>query len=373
MREGALDAARVLFAEALARLDYHDGDLTALGMLRSAMVELSANRLHDSLNILTSAAVLFEASTNHVLRGCFHNELALVLKSLGATENCLDYIERVLSEYAAASFHFEQAGHARYQACVENNLAMLFLQVQRFAAAHEHLDRAQALFTQLNDAVHLARIEETRTRVLLAEGAIPKAEKIAEGVIGLLEKGGEPPVLAEALITQGVALSRLHRDEQARATFERAITIAEQAGDVASAGLAALTLVEQLFEHLSEQELCSILERARSFLKNTQNPTLLHRLTECACRVLSMIHTARPDWTTFSLNETLRRHEARFIEMALEDSGGSITKAAGLLGLTGHQTLSFILNQRHQQLLHARTPIKRRRRSICTREVGTPP
>jgi hypothetical protein len=49
--------------------------------------------------------------------------------------------------------------------------------------------------------------------------------------------------------------------------------------------------------------------------------------------------------------------------MALEDSGGSVTKAAALLGLPGHQSLNFILHRRHPELLNSRTPIKPRRRS----------
>jgi tetratricopeptide (TPR) repeat protein len=362
VNEDALDAARVLYAEALAQLDDQDGDLKAVAVLRSASLELLANRLTDAFSILTPAVALFEASTNHVLKGCFHNEFARVLKNLGVAESRPDYIERALNEYAAASFHLEQAGHARYQGCVENNLAMLFLHVESFAEAHEHLDRAQALFTRLDDRFRLAELEETRARVLLAEGAVLKAEQIAHVAFRTLEKGDQSSSLAEALTTQGIALSRLQRSEQARVTFERAISIAEQAGDLERAGLAALTLVEQLADHLSDNELCSVLERARSFLKDTQNTGTLHRLTECAYRVLSLIHTARPDWTTFSLSETLRRHEGHFIQMALEDSGGSVTKAAGLLRLPGHQTLSFILNTRHQQLLKARTPIKPRRR-----------
>src|SRR5215216_1517653 len=200
--------------------------------------------------------------------------------------------------------------------------------------------------------------------VLLAEGAVMKAEQIAHVAFRTLEKSDQQSSLVEALITQGIALSRLQRSEEARATFERAISIAEQAGDLERAGLGALTLVEQLAEHLSDDELCSVLERARSFLKATQNTAVLHRLTECACRALSIINTARPDWTNFSLSETLRRHEGRFIQMALEDSDGSVTKAAGLLGLSGYQTLSFILNARHQQLLKARKPIKPRRRRM---------
>lgn len=364
VREGALDVARILYAEALARLDDQDGDLKALVLLRSSIVELNADRLRDALRILESAVGLFQASTNHVLRGSFHNQFAAVLKNLGASETRTDYIDRVLNEYRAASFHFEQAGHVRYQACVENNLALLFLQVERLAEAHEHLDRAQALFTQLDDGTRLTRLEDARARVLLAEGKITKAEKVALAAVQRAEKGDEQSLLAEILTTHGIALARLHRCDQARATFKLATHIAQQAGDPERAGLAALALVEELIEYLSDDDLCSILERARGLLKGTQNTASLRRLTECAYRALSIIHTARPDWTTFSLNETLHRHEARFIRMALEESGGSVTRAAGLLGLPGHQTLSFILNHRHQQLLQMRTPVRPRRRRI---------
>lgn len=363
VREGALDEARVQSAEALARLDDRDGDLKAVGILRSSIIELQANRLNESLNLLTTSAGLFEASTDHVLRGSFHNEVANVLKRLGVGKNQPENVERVLNEYAVASFHFEQAGHARYQGRVENNLAMLFLQLERFTEAHEHLDLAQALFTRSDDTLSLAGIEETRARVLLAESAFQKAEKSADSAVKLLEKGDEQSMLAEALTTHGIALSHLRRCEQARATFERAMNIAEQAGHVESAGLASLSLVEQLAEHLSTDELCLNVERARNFLKHTQNVDTLRRLSECSYRALSRAHTVRPDWTTFSLSETLERYEARFIQMALEDSGGSVTKAATLLGLRGHQSLTFILNRRHPELLEARTPVKPRRRS----------
>lgn len=363
MREGALDAARVQSAEALTQLDDRDGDLKALGILRSSNIELLANRPNESLNLLRTAALLFEASADHVLRGSFHNEVANVLKRFGVGENQPEYVERVLNEYAAASFHFEQAGHARYQGCVENNLALLFLQLERFTEAHEHLDCAQALFTRLADTLRLAAIEETRARVLLAEGAFQKAEKSADSAVKLLEKGDEQSMLAEALATHAIVLSHLRQGEQARATFERAMMIAEQAGHLESAGLASLSLIEQLAEHLSTDELCVILERARNFLRHTQNADTLHRLNECAYRALSRVHTVRPDWTSFSLSETLKGYEARFIQMALEDSGGSVTKAATLLGLRGHQSLTFILNRRHPKLLKARTPVKTRRRS----------
>ncbi len=96
-----------------------------MALLRLAIVEGSANRLHDALSIDTEAAPLFEKSSNHTLKGKFHNEFGFVLRNLGAAERRPDYIDRALIEYEAASYHFEQAGHRRYQACVENNLGYL--------------------------------------------------------------------------------------------------------------------------------------------------------------------------------------------------------------------------------------------------------
>lgn len=355
-REGALNEARLLLSQALSLLDDDDGELKGLTLLRSATVETLANRLSDALNLLTRAAPLFEASNNHTLVRYFYYDLATVLKNLGAAENRADYIDRALIEFAAASYHFEQAGHDRYQACVENNLAMLFFKANRFADAHEHLDRAQALFTTLRDVVHLAQVAETRARVLLAEGDLVQAERFARTAVQLLENRDERSFRVEALTTHGTALARLHREDQAQATLERAIHEAEQAGDLESAGLAALTLVEELPEHLTDDELYKHLEYAAALLENTQNPDLLHRQKNCFRRFVPRI--LWPDWPT-SLRNSVLKHEARQIQRALEESGGVKVQAARLLELT-HQGLEKILNTRHRDLQGVLATIKAR-------------
>jgi DNA-binding NtrC family response regulator len=64
-----------------------------------------------------------------------------------------------------------------------------------------------------------------------------------------------------------------------------------------------------------------------------------------------------------SLEEEVLKYEANLIRKALQQTGGSVTRAARLLGVT-HQGLAFILNGRHSDLLAIRTPVKRRRKSI---------
>jgi CheY-like chemotaxis protein len=367
-REGAFDEGRVMLREALSRLTDSDIELRAMALLRSAIIERTANRHNDALRIHTEAAELFQHIETHSLRGSLHNDFAIVLKNLGAAENRDDYIDRALIEYAAASYHFEQAGHIRYQACVENNLAMLFWKAHRFADAHEHLDRAQMLFTRLKDDVHLAQVDETRARIMLAEGRVVDAEKAARRAVRTLEKGDEQSLLAEALTTLGISLARLRHTDQVRSALERAIDGAQQAGDLESAGNAALAMIEQLGSYLSNDDLSATVARARMLLKKTRDLASVWRLATCACRVLSLIRAspgfpASVDWANFSVKNEVLRYEAHYIHLALKDTGGMVTPAAALLGLTSHQTLLSMLN-RHENLLNDRTPVRPRARSI---------
>ena len=277
-------------------------------------------------------------------------------------------MDQAFIEYAAASYYFEQAGLARYEGFVENNLGYLFCVTGNFAKAHEHLDRAQALFTSLKDRVHLAQVDETRARVLLAEGQVTKAKKILRVAVQTLEKGGEHSLLAEALNTHRIAIARLRDFDRAKTTLQRAIDVAEQAGDPESAGQAVLAMIEHVGAHLSNNELTAKLDLARVLLENTQDNSTLNLLIKCACRVLLLINSsprfpASVDWSNFFIKDEVLRYEAHFIQLALKVTDGKITPAAGLLGLTSHQTLLSML-KRHENLLEARTPVVPRRRSI---------
>lgn len=365
-REGGFDEARAVLQEALAKQGDLDNEVRALGVLRSAIVEASTERLHDALRIYIQNSALFETLDSDALKGKFHHEFGIVLRGLGSAEKRQDYLDRTLIEFAAASFYFEQAKLSRHQACVENNLGFVFGTIGKFPEAHEHLDHAQAIFTSLRDSVHLAQVDETRARVMLSENRVADAEKLVSKAVRILEKGGEQSLLAEALTTQGIAQSRLHDHQSARSLLDRAIDVAEQAGDLESAGRTCLTLVEELGQHLSKNDLCVAIERARSLLENTQDMAMAKRLAACASHALFLTNAfpARPDWTKFSLRDVMHRHEATFIEMALRDAAGSVTQAAHLLGFKHHQSLSALLQARHKDLLRARTAIIPRKRRV---------
>jgi DNA-binding NtrC family response regulator len=101
-----------------------------------------------------------------------------------------------------------------------------------------------------------------------------------------LEHGDEYSPLAEALTTYGTALARLGNYERARETLQRAIEIAHNAGIYDDAGLAALTMLEELSEHLPLQEIEIIYQRADQWLADTQHPQTIRRLRQAARQII---------------------------------------------------------------------------------------
>jgi two-component system, chemotaxis family, chemotaxis protein CheY len=368
-REGAFDNAHVLLREASDRLP--DGDTKAVTLLRLAAVEGSLKRYNDALRIDLEAAPLFDKSTNNAHKGKFYNQFGFVLKNLGAMEKRQDYIDRALIEFAAASFYFEQAGHTRYQACVENNLGMLFGTARKFPEAHEHLDRAQALFTSMKDQVHTAQVDDTRAKVLLAEGRTAEAERLVRSAVQILERGGEQSLLAEALTTHGIALARVGKHGVARLTLQRATEVAQNAGDTEAAGLAALTIIEELGDHLPSQDLSATYDRAADFLSRSGNQEHKDRLLDASRRVLFLVGIlpTPPTWKGFNFYDAVRRYEARIIERALREAGGIVSRAAALLGI-GRQSLESMLKGkgRHAALVQLRAPVEQRRSSLMFRD-----
>jgi tetratricopeptide (TPR) repeat protein len=375
-REGGLDEARVTLQLVLASLGEKQSEQRLRALLNSGIVERTATRDHDALRIYTEAAPLFELSSNEALKGKFHNSHASVLRSLGGSENREDYIDRSLVEYAAASYHFEQAGHKRFQARVENNVGFLFATIGRFDEAQEHLSRARSLHLSVGDHGGAAGAEDSRAQAFLLEGKYEEAERVARRAVQALKRGGEQTVLAEALTTHGKALARLKQAPVAKAILDQAVEIAQNAGNPDRSGIAAVTAIEELSGYLSVDALQNYYRTADTLLSNSQNLNIRTRLGECARRVLtealaesSSQDTQQESGTVgampagFSLDAEVLRYEGNLIRRALEESRGSVTRAARLLGVT-HQGLAFILNGRHSDLLSIRTPVKRRRRSI---------
>jgi tetratricopeptide (TPR) repeat protein len=368
-RLGAHDDARVLMREALKPLTDADVELKARIHIRRTLVEFSEDRYHDALNILKEAEPVFE-SANDALKGKWHGQRAIILLKLAETEHRTDYADRAIIEFTAAIYHYEQAKHERYCAGNLNNLAVLLYRLGRYEEAHEHLDRAGFIFNRLKDPGHLAQVDETRARVLLAERKYVEAARVLAGAVQTFERGGESALLADALSLQGAVLARRGSYDESAAVLRRAADMAERLGAQSSAGRALLTLIE---EHggrreFSPEEVYGAYLRAETLLGGTQDAEDVARLRACSRPVMSRLAGDRIHDKNFSFYGAIHELEARLIEQALAEAGGSVVRAARLLGLK-HQTFTSMLQSRHQGLVSKRTPRVRRRKSIIKNDA----
>jgi CheY-like chemotaxis protein len=141
----------------------------------------------------------------------------------------------------------------------------------------------------------------------------------------------------------------------AHQTLQRAIDIAQNVGDSEAADLAALTILEELAEHLPPHDLSVTYDRAAELLTNTQSQEVKDRLLVASRRVLFLVgalpspHT----WKGFNFYDAVIRFEAGLIE---------------------RRNLSTMLSTgRHKGLERLRTPVKPRRSSLMFRdEVDCP-
>jgi tetratricopeptide (TPR) repeat protein len=214
--------------------------------LRLAILEWSASRYGECLRILREDATLFGKITNHAIKGNYHNQLAIVLRNLATAEKRDDYLREAIDEYKEAESEFKSAHNIIFRADVQNNLAFLLFKLSRYSEAHQYLDQARRLMRSIKDKVEIAQIDDTQAQVLIAETKFAEAESLSRHAVRVLERSGRQCLLADALITHGIALARLGRTEGAQFAFQRAIEVAHQVGALNKAGLAALSLVEEL-------------------------------------------------------------------------------------------------------------------------------
>ena len=365
-REGALAEARIMFNEALEDLTT-EGNTRAHAILRLAILEWSASRSDMALRILGDNAFLFKKINNVALRGNYHNQLAGVLVALAKSDKREDYVRRAIQEYQEADALFKLAHNIVFRANVKNNVGEFLYKISRYKEAHKYLEEARRLMVRLKDKVGMAQTDDTRAQVFIAEKKFIKAEAFARGAVTSLEKSGRQCLLADALITHGIALARMGQSERAQSVFERAMDTAHQVGALNKAGLAALTLIEEL-NQASTEALCSAFNRASEWLEDSQTEDLLRRINKAARKLFVRLHGEfEPEDAMEALRNTppdlhsqVLDYERTLIRHALARANGRVTRAANLLGVS-YQGLAYIIGSRHEDLLKERTPVRPRK------------
>jgi len=378
-REGQLDEARVTLNEALEKLPI-EGNPRARGLLTLAIVEWSASRFKESFKILNDNALLFKKITNNATKGTYHNQMAIVLRNLNSDLKPQERSKQILKEYEEADRYFKLAHNAGFRADVKNNISYVLRELSRFKDAHEYLEQSRRLRSTIRDKIGVAQIDDSRAQVFIAEKRFKEAEAVSRNAVRALEKSGHQCLLTDALVTHGIALARLKRTDPAQFTFQKAIEVAHQVGALNKAGIAALTMIEEL-EDLSSDALYAAYDRASEWLAKSQSQDLLGRVNAAARKVFAKIRStsavAQPvveDPIEAILNkpcdlqQEVLKFEGSVIKRALAKANGSLTRAAALLSMS-YQALAYILESRQKELLNERTPIRRRsRRETATRK-----
>ena len=353
-----------MIREALEKLTA-EGNTRARALLKLVALECFAARFHEGLRILTENATLFKKVTNHTIKGGYHNELAVTLRHLAKSEKSDDYLQQAITEFQTADHEFKLARNHVYRADVKNNLGLILFNLSRYKEAHKYLAEARSLAIRYRDKARTGNYDESAAQVFIAEGKFKQAEAAARQAAFAFERSGHYCMMAEALITQGIALARWGRTERAHFILQQAIQTALQVDAFNMAGLAALTLIEEV--ELDPQTLQAAYQQAQEWLATSDRQDVLKRLSVAAGKLAESLRgELSADEASeilfkrsFDLQKMMLKYEGTLIKQALVQSNGSVTRAASLLGVS-YQALAYILESRHRDLQRVRTPIRRR-------------
>ena len=367
-REGQVNEARIMLQEALERLP-PVGLKRARALLKLVDVEHSAARHYDALKILTDNSAVFTSIRNLPLpvKASYHNELAITWRTIGTAENQPEYFQRALTEYKAAEHLLKLAKNHVYRASIKNNEAVVLTKLGRFKEAHKHLDQAREITVRFKHRTLTAQFDSTRAELLIAEGRFKEAEAVARRAASALENAGHKCWFADALILQAIALARLGKHARTQVTLQRAIEVAHEADALNKAGLATLTMIEEV-DHLSPDTLQAAYQQAREWLADSQSVDVLLRLNAAAGKLAASVRRelSRDEAVDvlltkpLDLDQRLLECEHETIKQALAQTDGSVAHAAPLIGRT-YQGLAHMIENKHPDLLKKRTPVRRRR------------
>lgn len=277
-RDGELNEARIMLYEALRKLPTQ-GTTRARALLKLTTVEFSSSRYHEALRILTDNEALFQRLVNRTFRGIYHGQMAIALCNIAKSEKRDDYTKQAIGEFQKADKHYKAAHNRVFRADVKNNVALLFSDLSRFTESHRYLDEARQLMLRFRDKARTAQIDESRAQVFLAQRKPKQAEEVARRAATALRKHGHRCLLVDALITQGTALARMDKQENAKFVLQEAFETAIKVDAFSKAGLAALVLVEEIHQ-LPPDQMQAAYDRAHEWLSKSEEQEILLRLSE---------------------------------------------------------------------------------------------
>jgi DNA-binding winged helix-turn-helix (wHTH) protein/tetratricopeptide (TPR) repeat protein len=285
-RQGLFDVGLTTVLRAFSDLSEEDLELRSLALMRLGGLERNAGRLKDALVRLIQAVEIAESCGTWITARC-DLELASIHKDLAVSEDTALHFDQAMCFYLKALHQFEAVGHHRYIAIVENNIGLLLLDHSSYADAEKHLLRARKFFETLSDTFRGAQLNETLSRLYIGTEEYERAQELIWQAIRALEHTDAEAILAETLTTSGIVSSRLGRFSEAKRSFEGAYQISERCSDNEGAGLALLTMLEELDGRLDHSEKIQVAEMLRNLLATTQQRSLQARVERSMAKITS--------------------------------------------------------------------------------------
>jgi TolB-like protein len=285
-RQGLFDIGRTTLIRVLDDLSDENKELLSLALMRLGSLDRNTGRLKDALDRLTQAIDKAEKCGSWLTARC-HLEIASIHKDLAISEDTALHFDQAMHFYLKALHQFEAVGHHRYVAIVENNIGLLLLNRRSYAEAESHLLEARKLFEALSDTLRGAQLNETLSRLYIGRKEFERAHELIEQAIRVFEHADAEAILAEALITSGIVACKLGRFNEAKRSFESACKISERCSDNEGAGLALLTMFEELGDRLDFAEKIQVAGRLKDLLATTQQRSLQARVKRSLANHLS--------------------------------------------------------------------------------------
>jgi tetratricopeptide (TPR) repeat protein len=199
-----------------------DPDLHVRALVAAANIDTRTGAHPQALALLAEAQTLADGFDD-LRRATVAYALAASYRELGDLEGALRQGQRSLALFRAAASE-------RDAASIGNNMALTYLALGNLAEAARYADEAAATLIRLPDTRKLAHVVDTQAQIALARGEPEAAVELATIAVGLSEETGNTKACVDALTTRARAASAIGSREAAAADFERAATLAHQAG-----------------------------------------------------------------------------------------------------------------------------------------------
>jgi tetratricopeptide (TPR) repeat protein len=217
--------AKALLQSILARV--RAGLKVEPGFHLRLVMALSSNESRDgnhaaALGYLEEVRGL-EAALDDRRRAQYLHDLAYSYRETG------DFEAAVRSGIASLEL-FRRANAERETAGLENDLALSYLAIGNTSRAGEMIVSARITLERLGDEWSLAHILDTQAQIALARGDAAEAASQSSGAIEMAERSHNTKATVDALLTHARALSSQGHIPAALVDFERAGSVAREAG-----------------------------------------------------------------------------------------------------------------------------------------------